>query len=164
MIRITNSKKCELIYRATVDGFTSKALHSECDDKKNLVSIIKNDLNHVFGGYTSVAWNIKSGWIIDPKAFIFSLRRNGESQNDKFMIKNNGLNAFYGSAGFHLRYGNDINMVNLSNQNLGSSCLFGAHYELPGGIKYGTINSRNFIAGNYSRWLTAEIEVYQITT
>ena len=86
MIRITNSKKCELIYRATVDGFTSKALHSECDDKKNLVSIIKNDLNHVFGGYTLVAWNIKSGWITDPKAFIFSLRRNGESQNDKFIV------------------------------------------------------------------------------
>ena len=81
-----NSKSCELVYRATRDGFSIDAFHMKCDKKPNLISIIRNNLNYVFGGYTSAAWSISSEWITDPKVFIF--RRNGESKNDKFMIKN----------------------------------------------------------------------------
>ena len=44
---MTKSKFCELVYRATNDGFTYEALHSKCDDKQNLVSIIRNNLNYV---------------------------------------------------------------------------------------------------------------------
>ena len=121
---MTNLKGFELVYRATRDGFTSEALHKKCDDKQNLVSIIRNNLNYVFGGYTSVAWNRNSGWITDPNAFIFSLRRNGETKNDKFMVKNNGHYAFFGSIYFHLWHGNDIGIINSSNRSKGSDSNF----------------------------------------
>ena len=138
-----NPKGFELVYRATRDGFTTEALHSKCDNKPYLVSIIRNNLNYVFDGYTSVAWNKTSYWIKDPNAFIFSLRRNGEAKNDKFMVKNNSNGAFYGSSSHHhLWYGYDINIKNLSNKIQGSSCSFGANYELQPGIKYNTDNSK----------------------
>ena len=61
------------------------------------VTIIKNNLNYVFGGYTSAAWDSTSGWINDLNAFIFSLRRNGNSTNEKFMVKKPRC-AIYGHA------------------------------------------------------------------
>ena len=78
------------------------------------------------------------------------------------MVKNNGYCAFYGNTSHHLWYGNDINIINLSNETLGSFCSFGANYESPPGITYNTDNSKKFIAGNYNQWLTTEIEVYQV--
>jgi hypothetical protein len=159
---MTNAKECELVYRATRDGFTSDAFHSKCDDKPNLVSIIRNNLNYVFGGYTSVAWNTKLEWITDTEAFIFSLRRNGQSKNDKFTILNNGLNAFYACAGYHLCYGSDIEIIDSSHTTFSSFSDFGSEFELPAGIEFDTYNSKTFIAGNYDEWLTTEIEVYQI--
>jgi BTB/POZ domain-containing protein KCTD9 len=162
LTEITNAKECELVYRATTDGFTSDAFHSKCDNKPNLVSIIRNNLNYVFGGYTSVAWNTELGWITDTEAFIFSLRRNGESKNDKFMILHNGLNAFYASSGYHLWHGSDIVIIDSSNTSFSSFSDFGRDYELPAGIEFDTDNSKTFIAGNYNEWLTTEIEVYKI--
>ena len=75
LTEMTKSKSCELVYRATRDGITCEEFHSNCENKQNLVTIIRNNLNYIYGGYTSVAWNRNSGWIRDPNAFIFSLRR-----------------------------------------------------------------------------------------
>ena len=159
---MTKPKGCELVYRATRDGFTSDSLLSKCEDKPNLVSIIRSNFNYVFGGYTSVAWNRNSGWITDPKAFIFSLRRNGETKNDKFNVKNEGMYAFFGGSCYHLMYCADIIIFDLSNIKCGSFSLFGRNYELPPGFVYDTDNSNSFLAGNYIKWLTTEIEVYEI--
>ena len=155
---MTKSKSCELVYRATRNGFTCEELYSKCENKQNLVFFIRNNLNYVFGGYTSVAWNKYSGCITDPNAFIFSLRRNGDTKNDKFMIKNNGQFAFYKNIKY-LSYGIDINS---SDTNVGSDCNFGACYQLPNGITSNTDTSKSFLAGNYDQWLTTEIEVYEI--
>ena len=97
LVEMTQSSNGELLYRATRDGFTSQAFHSKCDNKANTVTIIKNNLNYVFGGYTSATWNGTSKWINDPNAFIFSLRRNGNSTNEKFMVKKPRC-AIYGHA------------------------------------------------------------------
>ncbi len=162
LIEMTEQKGCELVYRATKDGFTIDAFHSKCDDKQNLISIIRNNLNYVFGGYTSVAWKKTSEWITDPKAFIFRLRRNGETQKDKFLVESNEASAFNGTSSDYVYYGNDIVLCNLSNQNFGSFCLFGASYKLPPGFMYNTDKSKSFLAGNFNKWLTTEIEVYEI--
>jgi hypothetical protein len=72
---MTKSSKINLLYRATRDGFTSQAFHSKCDGKENTITIIKNNLNYVFEGYTSSAWHSSEAWNNDPNAFLFSLRR-----------------------------------------------------------------------------------------
>ena len=84
MIQSSNGN---LLYRASTDGFTSTAFHTKCDGKGETITIIKTNTNYVFGGYASSAWNSSGAYIADNNAFIFSLRRNGILDAQKFIIK-----------------------------------------------------------------------------
>ena len=162
LIKLTRSKNGKLVYRATRDGFTSQAFHFHCDGKKNTITIIKNHLNYVFGGYTSVEWRSSDSWITDSNAFIFSLRRNGVSSNRKFFIKENET-AIRTRHHYGPTFGSyDIHICDQSNITFGSHTIFGKSYNLPEGFKFGEENTNNFLAGNYNKWLTIEIEVYHI--
>ncbi len=68
-----------LLYRATRSGFEAQEFHARCDSKPNTITIIKNNLNYAFGGYTPSPWNSSGGYINGPIEFLFSLRRNGVS-------------------------------------------------------------------------------------
>ena len=96
----TRSKKGTLLYRATRDGFTCKAFHSLCDGKEKTITIIKNNLNYVFGGYASAAWNSSDSWIVDDYAFVFSLRRDDITKCEKLKIKT-FYNALIGSIAYN---------------------------------------------------------------
>ena len=87
LVEMTQSSEGILLYRATTDGFTAQAFHSKCDGKGNAITIIKNNLNHMVGGYSSSAWNSSKSYINDPNAFLLCLRRAGVSFNDKFIVK-----------------------------------------------------------------------------
>ena len=165
LIALTSAKKSELLYRGSRDGFTPPAMHSKCDNRTNLVSIIQSNTNYIFGAYTSVPWNSTSTWTKDPNAFIHSIRRGGISKTDKFMIKTNVPGVFYGSAGGgpdSIFYYNDIIVFNQSNTTVRSKCHLGQYYQLPEGITADSAEAINFLAGNHNQWLTTEIEVYQI--
>ena len=82
----------------TRDGFSASAFHSRCDGKANTVTIIKNDINHVFGGYISVAWHNSNEYKSDSEhndiqyksdsnAYLFSLRRDNSSHSEKYLLK-----------------------------------------------------------------------------
>ncbi len=149
-----------LLYRATRDGFDSQAFHSKCDGKGNTITIIKNNLNNLFGGYASSAWNSLGYYINDPNAFLFSLRRDGVSFKDKFTVKY-AERALYGHPGDGPTFGHDICIYNESNTKMGSFSNFGHTYNLPDGYIYGG-NARDYFAGYWNKWITTEIEVYQI--
>ncbi len=159
---MTKSSKGILLYRATRDGFTSQAFHSKCDGKGNTITIIKNNLDYVFGGYASSAWNSSNDYINDPNAFLFSLRRAGVSFKEKFTVKHAHF-ALNGKPDYGPTFGggHDIHICNQSNTNTGSYSNFGHSYNLPNGYTYGG-NASEFLAGNVSQWTTTEIEVYQI--
>ncbi len=158
---MTKSSNRILLYRATRDGFTSKTFHSKCDGVGNTITIIKNNLNFVFGGYASSAWHNSGGRINDPNAFLFSLRRAGVSFKYKFTIKQTEY-ALYGNSNYGPIFGgNDICICNQSDTNMGSFCNFGHSYNFPDGYTNGG-NAKDFLAGNYNQWTTTEIEVYQI--
>ena len=79
-----------LLYRASRDGFTPEVFHRNCDGKKNTVTIITSNVEdgYVFGGFTSAKWESadRGTYATDANGFIFSLRRNGVSNNEKFMV------------------------------------------------------------------------------
>ncbi len=161
LVETTKSTTGILLYRATRDGFSSQAFHLKCDGKGNTITIIKNNLNYVFGGYASSAWNSSGSYITDPNAFLFSLRRDGVSFKDKFTVKV-ARGALIGNTRYGPIFGgDDIYICNQSNTNFGSFSNFGNSYNLPNGYTYGG-NAKDFLAGNYNKWTTTEIEVYQI--
>jgi hypothetical protein len=164
LVEITKSSKGILLYRATRDGFNGEAFHSKCDGKRNTITIIKSHLNYVFGGFASSAWNSSFTRINDPNAFLFSLRRDGVSFKDKFNV-NVAQYALIGYSSYGPTFGDgyDIFICNQSNTNIGSCSNFGHSYNLPNGYTFDG-NAKDYLAGNWNKWTTTEIEVYRILT
>ena len=152
--------KSVLLYKATRDGFTPDAFHSRCNNVANTVTVISNNLNHVFGGFTAAKWSSTIGYIADPTAFIFSLRRNGGVTNFKLPINSTQVsNAIYNhpTVGPIFGKGWDIFINDKSNIKNGSNSDIYSYTPptYPSGSDYST-----FLAGGYVDWLTTEIEVY----
>ena len=93
------------------------------------------------------------------------MRRNGTSTNEKYEVKN-PQNAYYGdyysSYLFQFGSGPDITILAFSDINSGSYTNFGNSFKLPEGYSYGSQSARNYLSGNYNKWLTTEIEVFQL--
>jgi hypothetical protein len=117
---------------ATRDGFTAEAFHLKCDGKENTITIIKNNLNFVFGGYLFEGITSSNGWGVDSRAFIFSLRRLGVTNCLKFMVTD-ANHAIYGHSGLGPTFGQgiDICIKDNSNINTGSYTNFSCSYESP---------------------------------
>ena len=160
LVEMTKSNKGILLYRATRDGFGAKDFHSRCDGKTKTITIIENNLNYVFGGYASESWNSSNRYISDSNAFVFSLRRDGKSYNDKFTI-NMPAFALYGNSVSGPSFGDGLYVCDKSNIRTGSFTNIGFLFNVSVGC-YMDENAKNFLSGNYDEWTTTEIEVYQI--
>ena len=162
LIQMTHFENATLLYRATRDGFSASAFHLKCDGKPNTLTIIKNNFNYVFGGYTSAKWLSDRSYCADSTAFIFSLRRNGISNSTKFAITDPNF-AILGFSKYGPTFGNhDLFMSDGSDMKTGSFANLGCSFELPPGYTIQNEQTKSFLAGNYNNWLTTEIEVYQI--
>lgn len=78
-----------LIFRGSRDGFDESSFVSQCHDRQNLLIIIENDKNTVFGAYTSTGWKGTNPSSLneteDKNAFLFVIRT---SENLKAIIVN----------------------------------------------------------------------------
>ena len=68
-----DGQKCQLLYRATRDGFGSADFHRKCDDKPNTLTIIKATNSTIFGGLTSESWSSCEKFKSDFNDHVFSL-------------------------------------------------------------------------------------------
>ena len=125
---MSKSKKGILLYRASRDGFNENDFNSRCYGKTDTITIIRNNLNYVFGVYASAPWNISGGYINDPNSFLFSLRRNGKSYNDRFTKNQTSNVASLGGIqfGFQLvpqsiNIHNPLNIITANQPSYGSS-------------------------------------------
>jgi hypothetical protein len=161
MVKVSDGN---LLYRASRDGFTASAFHSKCDGKANTVTIIKTNSNYVFGGYTAAKWGANNDYTqVDSSAFLFSLRRNGTSNNHKFQIIK-AESAIFGWSVYGPTFGGgfDIYIKDRSNIHAGSYSNLGNSYQCPTGYSHGNKNTKCFLAGTYDGWLTTEIEIHQL--
>jgi hypothetical protein len=80
------TKTWQLLYRGTRDGFGSADFHTKCDKQSNTVTIILTTNGSIFGGFTPIAWDSRSGTKTDDteKSFLLSLKnpRNGQRTED----------------------------------------------------------------------------------
>ena len=159
---MTHCENGVLLYRASRDGFTASAFHSKCDGKANTITIVKNNFNYVFGGYTAAKWTSDRSYSADTTAFIFSLRRNGVSNSNKFHITEEN-SAIFGFSNYGATFGHyDIFISDRADCKTGSLTNIGCSYELPSSFSTQSENTKSFLSGNYNNWLAIEIEVYQI--
>jgi hypothetical protein len=126
------------------------------------VTIIKTISNSVFGGFTSALWKFDHDYGLDAYAFIFSLRRSGNSNKERFNITQpNYAKRSYYNYGPTFGHGHDIYVSDYLNSNEKSYNNFGHGYQLPKYLTYDTDEAHSYLAGSYY-WKTSEIEVYQV--
>uniref|UniRef100_A0A8W8LPR2 TLDc domain-containing protein n=1 Tax=Magallana gigas TaxID=29159 RepID=A0A8W8LPR2_MAGGI len=81
--------KFTLLYKVSRDGCNAWTFHTKCDSQGPTITVIYNTKDTVYGGYTSQSW-LGAGAEFgahDEKAFLFQVRYNGKSVNNKFQIK-----------------------------------------------------------------------------
>ena len=63
-----------LLYRGSKDGDKTEICHRLCDNKENVLIIIKSNTEHIFGGYCKIGFKIneKIEYKIDNHCFLFS--------------------------------------------------------------------------------------------
>jgi hypothetical protein len=157
-----------LLYRASRDSFSGAVYHN-LSSVPNTVAIIKSDNNYVFGGFTSIGMNKTRGWYKDPTAYIFSLRRNGTSNNVQLRSGGQsqdqpGAYALFIDTRFGPYFGfYDIYICDQSNSISQSSSNLCYTYDCPVECsRSSTICSTSYLAGSATGWYTIEIEVFQM--
>ena len=95
-----NFNNLKLLYRGSRDGDRTKTCHELCDNKKNVLIIMKSDNNYIFGGYSKIGFKTinepnKTECKIDNNCFLFSLnlKKIYPVINDKEIICHIGDNS-----------------------------------------------------------------------
>ena len=73
---IGNIKSFELIYRATEHGNTNNVSFNKCKNIPNLIWIMKDKNNNIFGCFTSIAITSSGSKSKDLKCFLYSINNN----------------------------------------------------------------------------------------
>jgi hypothetical protein len=92
-----SSSKWSLIYRASRDGRSAHAFHSNCDNKAKTLTVVKCTEGYIFGAYTEQAWDSNKQLKFDPNAFVFSIENPASKTTMKdchWLIRDN-IKAIY---------------------------------------------------------------------
>ena len=75
--QLFNFNNIKLLYRGSRDGDSTKICHELCDNKQNVLIIIKSDNNYIFGGYSKIGFKTnnseRADYLIDNNSFLFSI-------------------------------------------------------------------------------------------
>lgn len=161
-----SAARFNLLYRATRDGFSYSQFLNNCGNLNNLVIAVKTDTNYIFGGYASVKWDTNifdydlPGCIADTNAFIFSLRRKGISNNEKFDIRDTENAICY--PGASIAFGKPFSDIWIDPSMVVGHSGFGQSYKLPANLTIYSNDADSFLAGSYSDWKVVELEAFQV--
>jgi hypothetical protein len=158
---IQATKRFNLIYRASQDGFEASSFHAKCDKQPNTLIIIKSEHGNIFGGYTEQDWTPNEGLKTDSNSYIFSLIN---KDNKPLKLKcPDALEAIWCASAYGpiFGYGAAIRICNNSNQNKVSDSFLGDNncvYKHPL-YSDNSLNAKFFLAGSHS-FKVLEIEAY----
>ena len=73
-----NFNNIKLLFRGSRDGERTKTCHELCDNKQNVLIIMKSETGYIFGGYSKVGFKVNNNfdYKIDNNCFLFSLNLN----------------------------------------------------------------------------------------
>jgi hypothetical protein len=158
LCELPSVKQWKLQYIATRDGFSAQNFHTKCDGSANTLTIIKSTNGNIFGGFLEKVWDSASGYVVDPKAFIFSLV-NKENKPFKVMCTI-GASAIYCKSTYGPTFGggHNIHVSSDSNSNHTSYSNFGHTYK-HADYQNGSTKANSILAGSFN-FQTLEVEVF----
>jgi hypothetical protein len=99
------TKRFNLLWRGSRDGFTAKEFHLRCDGRANTLTLISDTDGNIFGGFTPVEWESPASWfgnsvrLRKPKgdsslrSFLFTLKNPHSVPPRKFALKEEKENS-----------------------------------------------------------------------
>ena len=137
--------KMQLLFRGSRDGDSTKKCHELCDNKKNILIIIKSDSVFIFGGYTEIGfktYNNFSDWkhLVDNKSFLFSidLKKIYPVMTNKEVIcqldEKYGLNFYQGFSFIDNFMNSSVNYIGLNIKEYFNNVEY--DYEINGDKRY----------------------------
>ena len=144
----------KLLYKGSRDGDRTKTCHELCDNKQNVLIIIKSDIDNIFGGYSKIGFKAsnKPEYLIDNDCFLFSFDLKKifpcvkNKNNISHITADCGL-CFTGSLGFF-----DNFMKTYDN------CIYPRIKEY-----FNKLDEPYEINGGRDKFMCKELEVYQFT-
>jgi hypothetical protein len=128
-----------------------------CDGIRNTVTVVKDTMGNVFGGFTDVGFASRAGsYVGSDQAFLFSLERSGFPPSlEMFPVLPGNTNSIYCHTGYGPTFGggHDLYIADLSNQSANSYVNVGTSYNNKGkGTFFLTKGSRNFQVTDVEVW------------
>jgi hypothetical protein len=154
------TKRFDLLWRGTRDGFNSADFHRRCDGRGPTLTVIRDTKGFIFGGFTPVAWDSGGRYRADPsfRSFVFTVKNPWGVGPRKFSLKKPEYaivcRGLYGPV---FGSGNDLLVANNGDVNSGSHTYLGGSYVNDTGRDRG-----KFFTGAQS-FRVSEVEVFQVT-
>ena len=155
-----------LLYKCSRDGWNEKNFKNKCHGIPNLLVIIHNDKDIVFGGYTSTGWSADKSQSYseygsreeDTNAFLFCIRNNNDDHLPKiFNASKDHGGALRNQKGYYCMFGFDCAIWVFPKDfaaNVGSTSYYTSYSKVP--KKY------YFIAGQSNNTKVMDIEVFSL--
>ena len=142
-----NISKIKLLFRGSRDGERTKTCHELCDNKQNVLIIMKSETGYIFGGYSKIGFKATKilEYKIDNNCFLFSLnlKKIYPVIKDKTVIchisETSGL-CFFRSLTFYDYFMSKKDWPNINNDINQYFNGFENSYEMNGGQEYFKFN------------------------
>jgi len=145
-----------LLWRGTRDGFAASTFHSLCDNKGSTLTVLKATTGYIAGGYASVSWASRGGYVDDSTAFLFTLT-NPSNMPLKLAVTYS-YRALYDNPSSGPTFDWDLWITNASNTNT-NNYMYSYAYSYPNG---NSGYSGGVFMLNASYFQVAEIEVFAV--
>ncbi|XP_062574794.1 uncharacterized protein LOC134236603, partial [Saccostrea cucullata] len=159
---IGGRRKFKLLYKITRDGCSAPTFHSKCDNRGMTVTVLYNNNDTVYGGFTSQNWDDSGEYVSDPKAFLFQLRYNGRRSPNQFLIKpDKHTKAIYCHSKYGPTFGGGYDVTTFKNTVSESNGIF--ELNLSFSLDY-TYDMKNFDFNSFANGnlQVRDLEVYQV--
>jgi hypothetical protein len=146
------------LWRGSRDGFDAQEFHRRCDGHTRTLTVILDTEGNIFGGFTPVEWDSRSGYKADDSltSFLFTLKNPHNIPARRFALANYAV-LCYSAYGPRFGYPGDVYVSDDCNTNNDSFTSLGRSYTNDTGLDDTIVftGSRNF--------QVQEIEVFKIT-
>ena len=155
-------RRFDLLYRASLDGWSVADFHRLCVGQGPTVTIFTTDQGYIFGGYAQQPWisGYYDSCIADANAFLFSVKRPGGLGPTKLeLVAGRHDHALRISPSLGPAFGDTSQALVCSQPNGSAYVMIGGRsvYQWPGGASPGNFFTRS------TPCVLAEVVVFKVT-
>jgi hypothetical protein len=156
---VFGTKKFQLLYRGSRDGFGSSAFHNQCNGHPNTITLVSSTNDCILGGYTPVAWNSRQNYAPDPSltSFLFTIK-NPHNLPAQIFKKKGQKCAIYDDSSYGPTFGNHALQIHDPREGPGYTY---SHFEYGYTNETGIAHDQVLTGSLY--FTVKEVEVFEVT-